>query len=72
MVDGGRPHSRQFYNLYKVILNLGKAAREDLDWWLKNCATFNGKSKIKYDEYPIPLISDASLKGLPYTRGKNG
>ena len=40
VVDGGRTHSRRFYDLYKVILNnnlkrvkLGVAAREDLKWW---------------------------------------
>ena len=71
VVDGGRTHSRRFYDLHKVILKndlkrvkLGKAAREDLDWWLKFCATFNGKRKIEYEEYPIPLISDSSLKGF--------
>ena len=77
VVDGGRTHSRRFYDLYKVILKndlkrvkLGKAAREDLDWWLKFCATFNGKRKIEYEEYPIPLISDSSLKGFAVYKGK--
>ena len=75
VVDGGRTHSRRFYDLYKVILKndlkrlkLGKAARKDLGWWLK-CATFNGKRKIEYDEYPIPLISDSSMKGLLFIKG---
>ena len=58
MVDRDRTHSRRlhFYDLYKVILKndlkrvkLGKAAREDLDWWLKFGATFNCKTKIEYD-----------------------
>ena len=77
VVDGGRAHSRRFYDLYKVILKndlkrvkLGKAAREDLDWWLKFCATLNGKRKIEYEEYPIPLISDPSLKGFAVYKGK--
>ena len=77
VVDGGRTHSRRFYDLYEVILKndlkrvkLGKAAREDLDWWLKFCATFNGKRKIVYEEYPIPLISDSSLKGFAVYKGK--
>ena len=77
MVDGGRTHSRRFYDLYKVILKndlkrvkLGKSVREDLDWWLKFCATFNGKRKIEYEEYPIPLISDSSLKGFAVYKGK--
>ena len=43
---------------------------EDLYWWLKVCATFNVKSKIEYEEYPIPLISDSSLKGLAIYKGK--
>ena len=71
LVDGGTTHTRRFYDLYKVILKndlkrvkLGKAAREDLGWWLKFCATFNGKRKIEYEEYPIPFISDSSLKGF--------
>ena len=61
VVDGGRTQSRRFYDLYKVILKndhkrvkLGKAAREDLDRWLKFCATFNGKRRIEYEEYPSP------------------
>ena len=68
---------KRAYDLYKVILKtdlkrvkLGKAAREDLDWWLKFCATFNGKRKIQYEEYPIPLISDSSLKGFAVYEGK--
>ena len=64
MVDWGRTHSRRFYDPYEVILkndlkrvNLGKAAREDLDWWLKFCATFNGKRKIEYARgVPHPLF----------------
>ena len=78
MVDGGRSHSRRFYDLYKVILKtdlkrvkLGKAAREDLGWWLKLCATFNGKRRIEYEEYPIPLLSDSSLKGVAVYKGKD-
>ena len=78
MVDGGRSHSRRFYDLYKVILKtdlkrvkLEKAAREDLGWWLKLCATFNGKRRIEYEEYPIPLLSDSSLKGVAVYKGKD-
>ena len=77
MVDGGRTHSRRFYYLYKVILKndlkrvkLGKAAREDLDWWLKFCANFNGKIKIEYKEYPIPLIYRFIPKGLCSVKGE--
>ena len=76
VVDGGRTHSKRFNGLYKVILKndlkrlkLGKAARKDLGWWLKFCATFNGKRKIEYDEYPIPLTSDSSMKGLLFIKG---
>ena len=77
VVDGDRTHSRRFYDLYKVILKndlkrvkLGKAAREDLDWWLTFCPTFNRKRKIEYEEYPIPLIWDSSLKGFAVYKGK--
>ena len=73
MVDGGR----RFYDLYKVILKddlkrvkLGKTVREDYGWWLKFCTTFNGKRKIKFDEYPIPLISDSSMKDFAIYKGK--
>ena len=51
-------------------VKFGRAAREDLDWWLKCCATFNGKRKIEYVEYPIPSISDSSLKGFAIYKGK--
>ena len=74
VVDGGRTHSRRFYDLYQVKndlkrVKLGKAASEDLGWWLKFCATFNGKRKIEYEEYPIPLISDSSMKGFAIYKG---
>ena len=48
VIDGGRTHSRRFYDLYKVILNnnlkrikLGLAAKEDLKWWANFAKTFN-------------------------------
>ena len=54
----------------KKRVKLGKADREDLDWWLKFGATFKRKRKIEYEEYPIPLISDSSLKGFAVYKGK--
>ena len=42
---------------YKRV-KLGKAAREDLDWWLKFCATFN------------PLYFGFIPKGLCYLQGE--
>ena len=77
MVDGGRTHSRRFYDLYKVILNnnlkrikLGLAAKEDLKWWANFAKTFNGKKKIIYPEYELPLVSDSSLKGFAIYKGE--
>ena len=54
----------------KVLNEGGDPSHEDLDWWLKFCAPFNGKRKIEYEEYPIPLISDSSLKGFAVYKGK--
>ena len=77
VVDGGRTHSRRFYDLYKVILNnnlkrikLGLAAKEDLKWWANFAKTFNGKKKIIYPEYELPLVSDSSLKGFAIYKGE--
>ena len=71
VVDGGRTHSRHFYDLYKVILNnnlkrikLGLAAKEDLKWWANFAKNVNGKKKIIYPEYELPLVSDSSIKGF--------
>ena len=76
VIDGGRTHSRRFYDLYKVILNnnlkrvkLGLAAREDLKWWANFSETFNGKKKIEYPEYELPLVSDSSLKDFAIYKG---
>ena len=76
-VDGGRTHSRRFYDLYKIILNnnlkrikLGLAAKEDLKWWANFAKTFNGKKKIIYPEYELPLVSDSSLKGFAIYKGE--
>ena len=76
VVDGGRTHSRRFYDLYIVILNnnlkkvkLGVAAREDLKWWANFSEIFSGKRKIEYPEYELPLVSESSLKGLPIYKG---
>ena len=60
------------YTVHREHSYLGKRARKELDWWLTFCAAFNGKRKIEYEEYPITLISDSFLEGLPYIRGKNG
>ena len=64
-------YSRRFYDLYKVILKhnlksikLGKMAREDLKWWSNFCESFNVKRKIEYAEYPYPVVSDSSMRGL--------
>ena len=77
VVDGGRTHSRRFYDLYKVILNnnlkrikLGLAAKEDLKWWANFAKTFNGKKKMIYPEYELPLVSDSSLKGFAIYKGE--
>ena len=77
VVDGGRTHSRRFYDLYKIILNnnlkrikLGLAAKEDLKWWANFAKTFNGKKKIIYPEYELPLVSDSSLKGFAIYKGE--
>ena len=47
VADGGRTHSRRFYDLYKIILNnnlkrikLGFAAKEDLKWWANFAKNF--------------------------------
>ena len=77
VLDGGRTHSRRFYDLYKFILNnnlkrvkLEVAAREDLRWWSNFSETFNGKKKIEYPEYDLPLVSDSSLKGFAIYKGE--
>ena len=77
VLDGGRTHSRRFYDLYKIILNnnlkrikLGLAAKEDLKWWANFSKTFNGKKKIIYPEYELPLVSDSSLKGFAIYKGE--
>ena len=77
VVDGGRTHSRRFYDLYKIILNnnlkrikLGLAAKEDLKWWANFAKTFNGKKKIIYPEYELPLVSDSLLKGFAIYKGE--
>ena len=77
VVDGGRTHSRRFYDLYKIILNnnlkrikLGLAAKEDLKWWANFAKTFNVKKKIIYPEYELPLVSDSSLKGFAIYKGE--
>ena len=61
VVDGGRTHSRRFYDLYKVILKndlkrvkLGKAAREDLDWWLKFVLPLMVKGNLNMKSTPSP------------------
>ena len=51
-------------------VKLGKAAREDLDWWLNFVLPLMGERKIEYEEYPISLISDSSLKGFAIYKGK--
>ena len=77
VVDGGRTHSRRFYNLYKIVLNnnikrvkLGLAAREDLKWWANFTEPLNGKKKIIYREYELPIVSDFSFKGFAIYKGE--
>ena len=74
---GGRTHSRRFYDLYKIVLNnnlkrvkLDLAASEDLKWWANFAATFNGRKKIIYPEYDLPLVSDSSLKDFAIYKGE--
>ena len=77
VVDGGRTHSRRFYDLYKIVLDnnlkmikLGLGAREDIKWWANFAETFNGKKKIIYPEYELPLVPDSSLKGFAIYKGE--
>ena len=77
IVNGGRTHSHRFYDLYKIVLNndlkrikLGLAAKEEVKWWANFSKTFNGKNKIIYPEYELPLVSDSSLKGFAIYKGE--
>ena len=76
----GAGPTQDAFVIHIVILNnnlkavkLGLAEKEDLRWWANFSETFNGKEKIAYPEYELPLISDSLLLGFTiYTKGKNG
>lgn len=71
VVKGGRTFCRRLYDLEKEANRKGSRfvclspdAVEDLIWWERFGATFNGQSTIKKPIYPLYPTSDASLLGF--------
>ena len=80
VVDGGRTHSRRFYDLYKIILNNNlkidqtrfsrKGRPEMVGKFRKNLLMV--KRKLSTLNMSSPLYQTLRSRVSPYTRGKNG
>lgn len=71
LFKGGRSYTRRLYDLEKVAgktknrrVKLTEGALDDLLWWEKFGAHFNGRSTIKKKEYHLKPTSDSSQKGF--------
>ena len=71
VVRGGRTFSRRVIDLLKGLpdgnprIRLSEEFRQDLDWWCRFAAEFNGKEKIisKSISYSASIQTDSCLKG---------
>lgn len=78
LIKGGRSYCRRLYDLEKVAgttkskrVKITNDAMEDLLWWERFGAQFNGRSTIKKQVYLLKPTSDASQKGFGAYMGKD-
>ena len=70
VVRGGRTFSRRIFDLAASYSRSSKAIplndniKADFDWWLAFCSVFNCRACIIQDLCPLPMYSDASIKGF--------
>ena len=76
VVKGGRTFSRRLFDLCakarnKGVIRVSGETQKDFKWWWDFCAVFNCRSLILNDNYDLPMVSDASIKGFGAWCGKD-
>lgn len=78
VVRGGRTFCRRIYDACKVAsrnkskhVRLNVLIREDIKWWKRFAAVFNGRAAIQNQWYAIPMVSDSSGRGFAVYLGQD-
>lgn len=71
VVRGGRTFCLRIYDACKLAasnkskcIRLTSVVRDDIKWWRKFAALFNGKATIQQGWYMSPIVSDSSKRGF--------
>ena len=70
VVRGGRTFSRRIFDLAAsysrqcTSIPLDDNIKDDFNWWLAFCNTFNGRACILKNLYPVPMYTDSSFTGF--------
>lgn len=71
IVRGGRTFCRRIYDACKIAgqnksryVRLNVLIRDDIKWWMRFAAIFNGRAAIQNEWFETPIVSDSSRKGF--------